>query len=97
MTYDVVLEENESKRFQATILGWPNCNGTGATRELALEKLRSTVQERLAKAEIVQLEIDVPQAHRAGSSLSLKANPLFDEAQEHIEAYRRELDAEEAE
>ncbi len=42
-------------------------------------------------------EIALPEEHPwAKLANSFKDNPLFDEVQEHIEAYRRELDAEEA-
>lgn len=94
MTYSVVVEENGGESYQATVLGWPNCSGVGATREEALERLRSLVLERLAKAEIVRLEIDVPEEHPLSAG-TLKDNPLFDEVLEDIQAYRRELDADE--
>ncbi len=97
MTYDVLVEEDAGESYQATILGWPNCRGAGTTREQALEELRTTVQERLAKAEIVKLEIEAPEEHPWLKLTGvLKDNPLFDEVQASIETYRRELDAEEA-
>ena len=96
MTYDVLVEEDDSKRFLATILGWPGWRGAGATREQALENLRGKIKERLSKAEIVRLEVDLPEQHPWVKLKSLEDNPLFDEVQRQIEAYRRELDAEEA-
>ncbi len=96
MTYSVVVEENGSETYQATVLGWPNCSVTGATREDALVKLRGVVKQRLARAEIVKLEVDMPEEHPwLGLAGSFKENPLFDEVLENIEAYRRELDADE--
>ncbi len=96
MTYSVVVEENGSKTYQATVLGWPNCSVAGATREEALAKLRGVVQRRIARAEIVKLDVETPNEHPwLGLAHSLGDNPLFDEVLEHIEAYRRELDADE--
>ncbi len=96
MTYSVVVEENGSKTYQATVLGWPNCSTAGATREEALAKLRGVLQERIARAEIVKLVVDVPEEHPwLGVAGTFKDNPLFDEVLESIEAYRRELDADE--
>ncbi len=95
MTYDVFIEQEGSQSYQATILGRPSWRGAGSTREQALENLRAEVQRRLKKAEIVKLEIDLPDEHPWLKLASLEDNPLFDEVQEHIEAQRRELDAEE--
>ena len=93
MTYDVLVEENDGHSFQATVLGWPGLSGAGASRQEALDKLRCAVQERLAKAHIVQLEIEVPEEHPwlklAGSFAD---NPLFDEVQEDIATYRQDFD-----
>ncbi len=94
MTYSVEVEANGGSRYQATVLGWPNCSGVGATREEALERLRRPVQKRLKRAELVQLEIDVLGEHPLSAG-SLKDNPLFDAVLDDIQAYRRELDADE--
>lgn len=94
MTYSVVVEANESTTYQATVLGWPNCSAGGATRAEALAKLRAMLEKRLARAEIVKLEVATPeQPPWAGLAGTFKDNPLFDEVLEDIEAYRRELDA----
>ncbi len=96
MTYDVLVEEDGTESYQATILGWPGWKSAGSTREQALENLRGKVKERLRKAELVKLEIELPDEHPWVKLASLDNNPLFDEVQESIEAFRRELDAEEA-
>ncbi len=96
MTYNAIVEDSESDGFTATILGWPGCSGAGATREEALAKLRKSIRDRLSKAEIVPIEVDVPEdAHPWMRFAGMFQNdPLFDKVVEDIESYRREIDAE---
>ena len=95
MTYDVLLE-NGGQRYQATVLGLPSCSTEGATREEALRRLRTLLRKRLSKAEIVQLELEDPEPDPMLKFAGVfKDDPLFDEVEEEIRAYRREIDADE--
>ena len=96
MTYRVVLERKQAAGFKATVLGWPECTASAASREQTLEMLRENLRKRLAEIEIVDLEVDVPRSDRPWRKFAgmFKDNPLLDEVVEEIEAYRRELDAE---
>ncbi len=96
MTYRVVLERKQAEGFKATVLGWPECTASAPSREQTLELLREDLRERLAEAEIVDLDVDVPRPDRPWRKFAgmFKDNPLLDEVVEEIEAYRRELDAE---
>lgn len=96
MTYRVVLERITDEGFKATVLGWPECTASAASREQTLEKLRERLRERLAESEIVDLDIDVSRPDRPWRKFAgmFKDNPLLDEVVEEIEAHRRELDAE---
>jgi hypothetical protein len=96
MTYNAVVENRDGEGFWATILGWPACTAVASTREGALAKLRQTLHDRLSKAEIVSLEVEVPEnAHPWAKFAGMfKDDPLFDRVVEDIEAYRREIDAE---
>lgn len=93
MTYKVAVE-NSQNRYRATVIGWPSCAATGETRDEALSRLREDLDKRLSKVEIVSLEVKGrhPILEFAGVFMD---DPDFDEVQAEIEAYRRELDAEE--
>jgi len=65
----------------------------GATREEALAKLRAKIRTRLKDgAEIVGLEVE-PQPHPLAEFAGMfKDDPLFDDWQNAIAAYRRQVD-----
>ncbi len=96
MTYRVVLERKQAEGYKATVLGWPECTASAASREQTLEMLRENLRKRLSDTEIVDLELDDPRPDRPWRKFAgmFKDNPLLDEVVEEIEAYRRELDAE---
>jgi hypothetical protein len=94
MNYNAIVEDTEKNSFTATVLGWPSCTAVGPTREEALMRLRQTLRDRLAKTEIVPLEVDVPEDHPWMKFAGMfEDDPLFDQVVEDIETYRRELDA----
>jgi hypothetical protein len=53
-----VLIEDEEGGVSATLLGWPDCQAKGTTRQEALARLRQLVQARLQQAEIVALDLN---------------------------------------
>jgi predicted RNase H-like HicB family nuclease len=96
MTYNILVEENGGNSFQATVLGLSDCRAVAATGEQALAKLREALAQRLAKAEIVEVEVP-QQARRKEHSWKRFAgmfenDPLFEEVLEDIAAQRREDD-----
>ena len=98
MTYYVLVENGEQGNYTATVLGWPDCTAQGATRQEALARLRQALITRLAQAEIVPLEIEHPPSGHPWLKFAgmFKDDPLFDDVLAEIEAYRRELDADDA-
>ncbi|MGI2906395.1 type II toxin-antitoxin system HicB family antitoxin [Tolypothrix sp. VBCCA 56010] len=96
LTYDVLIEDEKYGGFSATVIGLPDCQAIGATKEEALTSLYERLTERLAKAEIVSMKIEPPKAEHPWMKFAgmYKDNPLFDEVQAYIEAERRKLDAE---
>lgn len=97
MTYNAVIESVRGNGFRATVLGWPDCSVSGTTREEVLAKLRNALRKRLAKVEIVPLEMDLPENANPWIRFAgmFQDDPLFDEVVTLMEADRRELDAEE--
>ncbi len=97
MTYSVVVE-NSQDRYRATVIGWPSCAATGRTKDEALARLREDIGQRLAGVEIVSLEVELPpqKQHPIMEFAGVfKDDPSFDEVQQEIEDYRREIDADE--
>ncbi|MBN3940258.1 MAG: hypothetical protein V7L21_12930 [Nostoc sp.] len=93
LTYDVLIENQQDGEVSATVLGLPDFQGSGVTKEEALEKLIQLLQER--KPEIVTLEIEPTQTEHPWMKFAgmFKDDPQFDEMLAYIEADRRELDA----
>ena len=94
LTYDVLIENQEDGTVKATLLSLPECQGFGANKEEALNNLIQLFQA--IEPEIVTLEIepaktDHPWLKFAGM---FEDDPHFDEVQQYIAEYRRELDAE---
>ena len=95
LKYDVLLEQSNGNGYTARLLAWPDTLVQAPTREKALQQMRVLLLERLAKAEIVTLEI---QSTEIGHSWAPFAgmwadNADLEEFQAEIERNRRELDA----
>ncbi|MDF5727117.1 MAG: type II toxin-antitoxin system HicB family antitoxin [Rhizonema sp. PD38] len=96
LTYSVLVEAEKDEGYKATVLGLPDCNANGVTREEALINLRQLLTTRLLNSEIVSLEIDNPNFEHPWMKFAgmFKDDPQFDEMQEDIKALRRERDLE---
>ncbi len=96
LTYNVVIETENEGTVRATVWGLPNCQAEGGTRSEALAKVRELLTARLSKAEIVQMEMELPKPEHPWMKFAgmYADNPVFPEVLEHIEADRRKLDAE---
>ena len=98
MTYNAIVEDRNNEGYTASVLGWPGCTVTGATKAEALARLRQAIRDRLSRVEIVPIEVEVgeeghPLAKFAGM---FKDDTLFDQFVEDMAAYRREIDSESA-
>jgi hypothetical protein len=95
MHLPVLIEPVAGNGFRAT--GGPPfiLSAEGATREEALQKLRQAIARRLETgAEIVSLEIPESEHPLAPFAGMFKDNPLFDEWQQAMAEYRRQVDEE---
>lgn len=87
----VEVREEPDGRFTAQLLGLADLNASAATREEALEELRSLLQERVNLGSLVCMEI--PQQNPLLRWLGhAKDDPTFDEYLEEIRKYREEMD-----
>lgn len=95
LTYNVLIEADRQGDYKATVLGLPDCQITGKTREAALANLRQILDKRFQKAEIVSLEIDLSKLDHPWLKFAgkYKDDIQFDEMLDSIQSYRRELDA----
>lgn len=94
LKYDVMVEQTKGNGYTARLLAWPETVVEAPTREKALQQMRVLLLERLAKVEIVTLEI---QPSEIGHSWAPFAgdwadNPYMEEFRAEIERYRREVD-----
>ncbi len=96
MTYQIAVE-NGQDGYVATVMGWPDCHAKAPTRKQALARRKENLRRRLAQVEIVSLDVDLEQRTHPMLKFAgvFKDDPLFDEVAEEIEAYRREIDADE--
>ena len=92
----VLVEEEAEVKYQAIVLGLPDCKAEGKTREDVLTKIKSIASDRLEKAELISLNIKIPKPEHPWMKFAgmFKDDPQFEAMQADIAAYRRELDAE---
>lgn len=92
----VLIAEQAEGGYQATVLGWSDCQGSGLTKEEAIANLNQALDTRLETTEITSLQIVNPNAEHPWMKLAgkYKDDPDFDEVLADIEAFRQELDAE---
>jgi predicted RNase H-like HicB family nuclease len=94
--FDVLIKLEPEGKFSATVLGLPEYRATGSDRTSALAALRQLLTEDLSQAEIVSINIAVPQLENPWLKIAgrYKDDPHFDEMLADIEVYRRERDVE---
>ncbi|MGB5968512.1 MAG: hypothetical protein WBG70_09320 [Spirulinaceae cyanobacterium] len=96
LNFNILVENLDQDIFRATVLGLPDCQVEGASKEKAITNIRQLLTERLAKVEIISLEVEpIKQEHPWLPFAGIYANnPLFEEVLADIAAYRYEIDAE---
>jgi predicted RNase H-like HicB family nuclease len=94
--FDVLIKPETEGNVSATVLGLPEYRATGSDRTSALAALQQLLTETLSQAEIVSIDVAVPQPENPWLKMAgrFKDDPHFDEMLADIEAYRRDLDAE---
>ena len=94
LKYDVMVEQTNGKGYTARLLAWPETVVEAPTQEKALQQMRVLLLERLAKTDIVTLEIQHTEiGHSWAPFAGMWADdPSFDEFQAEIQRYRREVD-----
>ena len=95
LKYDVMIEHSNGNGYTARLLAWPDTIVQASTREKVLQEMRMLLLDRLAKAEIVTLEIQPTEIdHSWAPFAGMWADiPDLEEFRAEIERNRRELDA----
>lgn len=93
MDWHILVEKQPANGFVATVLGWPDCIGTGDTKDEALTHVRAMVAQRLKQGEIVHLQVEEPNVaadpweQMVGRFVD---DPQWDEFQAELEHIRAE-------
>ncbi len=65
MDCHILVEKQPTNGYVATVMGWPDCIGTGATKDEALKKVQAVMNNRLKQAEIFHFQVEEPNAELA--------------------------------
>jgi predicted RNase H-like HicB family nuclease len=95
-SFSILVESNHDGDFRATVLGLPECQAQGTTRDAALTNAKAALTERLTTAELVLIDLSPPSSARRIAG-NFKDDPQWDAFQAAIVADRQVLDAELAE
>ena len=98
MTVDVLVRREPKGRYRATVLGWPECTASAASRDEAIERTRQSLLDLLAEAEIVQLDIETqPASSGLAQFVGMWADDeTFDQFVALMETNRRQVDVDES-
>jgi hypothetical protein len=90
--YDVVVRAEGLDHFTAQVVAFPELRAEAATEAEAVDKLRDSLEEFLAKSKLIKVSVDGsnPWLDLAGHSAD---DPYFDIYFEEIRKYRQEQDA----
>ncbi len=92
--WNILLESKDDGLTVATVLEVPDLQTTDETKQGAIEKIRQLLKQRLAKAEIVQIEtpiISVSQKNNLMKFAGIFANdPDFEDIISQIKAERED-------
>jgi len=96
--YQVLVRNGSSDLFVASVLGMADCVGEGRTREEAIAKAKAALVDRLARGEIVTIDVEDGSLSAANVWLEesgrFRHDPTFGEFVTETELERRKLDSE---
>ena len=97
--YQVLVRNGPSDLFVASVLGMSDCVGEGRTKEEAIAKAKAALVDRLARGEIVTIDVESNDTVSASNVWQEQAgrfhdDSTFDEFVAEIQSERRDLDSE---
>lgn len=95
MEYQIFVEQQAQNGFVATVLGWPEFVATGHTKQEAISNVRTAVEERLARGEVLKIQSETPLALSETDPWqaligSCVDDPYWDEFQDELRRIREE-------
>lgn len=95
MDIAVVVEKVEDNGYRAVSFIPTHVIAEGRTREEALNQLYDQIRGRLSKAEVVQLQVQLPSESHPWKSIagSWRAHPDRSQVERNMQEYRRQVDA----
>ncbi len=97
MTYNVLVRNNPNGRYEATILGWPDCTVEGSSRQDVVQRARELLTDLLAEWELIQVEIEAPSPKSPLLQFAgmWAEDETFEEFVDAMESYRCRVNADE--
>lgn len=95
MTIDIYVRQQPDGTYRAHVLVWPEMVVTAPTRDAAIVALQTAIQHEVDQGHLAQISLTEPNPFLLAAG-SWANDPTYDDLMEHIAAYRRELDAQEA-
>ena len=96
--YQVIVRSGSTDLFLASVLGMDDCVGEGRTREEAIAKAKAALVDRLARGEIVTIDVENGSMSAANvwreEAGRFRDDPTFDEFVTETQSERRNLDSE---
>jgi hypothetical protein len=96
--YQVLVRSGSSDLFVASVLGIEDCVGEGRTRDEAIAKARAALVDRLARGEIITIDVENGSMSAANvwreEAGRFRDDPTFDEFVTETQSERRNLDSE---
>ena len=96
--YQVLVRSASADLFVASVLGIEDCVGEGRTREEAIAKAKAALVDRLARGEIITIDIENGSMSSANvwreEAGRFRNDPTFDEFVNETQSERHKLDSE---
>ena len=96
--YQVIVRSGSTDLFLASVLGMDDCVGEGRTREEAIAKAKAALVDRLARGEIVTIDVENGSMSAANvwreEAGRFRDDPTFDEFVTETQSERRNVDSE---
>ncbi len=96
--YQVIVRSGSTDLFLASVLGMDDCVGEGRTREEAIAKAKAALVDRLARGEIVTIDVENGSMSAANvwreEAGRFRDDPTFDEFVTETRSERRNVDSE---
>jgi predicted RNase H-like HicB family nuclease len=96
MQYQVFIQNHSDRQFIASVVGIPNCIAEGDSREEAIANAKKILEEKLARGELVTIEIPKTTTQTTDPWLKhlgvFENDPTFEDFLEEVTAYRQQVD-----